>query len=92
MDKQISIGSNGTGKTNSNEAVTRSSSSPCSGSSKPIPSEKTNNHGENIKSFFTNQFSFGKKDSVKSKSNVNRVASDEGIEDEPNVEMTEGKF
>ena len=87
LDKQISITSNGTGKA---EAVTRSSSSPCSGSSKPITSEKTINHGENIKSFFTNQFSFGKKDSVKSKSKVNSVASDEGIEDESNNDRVKG--
>ena len=92
MDKSNSLSSNGTGKSNVPEALTRCSSNPCSGSPKHQNSPKTSNHGENIKSFFTNQFSFGKKDGVKSRlpSSV-RKASDEGIEDEANVETVEGK-
>ena len=91
LDKSISLSSNGTGRVHVPEALTRCSSNPCSGSPKHQNSPKTNNHGENIKSFFTNQFSFGKKDVVKTKASVvYRKASDEGIEDESNVEITEG--
>ena len=91
LDKSISLSSNGTGRVNIPEALTRCSSNPCSGSPKHQNSPKTSNHGENIKSFFTNQFSFGKKDVAKTKASiVYRKASDEGIEDESNVEITEG--
>ena len=89
LDKQNSVSSNGTGKANVGETVKRCSSNPCSGSPKHLVAERTSNTGENIKSFFTNQFSFKKKDSENQRPILQKKDSDEGIEDEPRVDREE---
>ena len=68
----------------------RTNDNPCSsGGTKTETPEKTK-HGENIKSFFATHISFTKKGVGRTNPFVDRTASDEGIEDEPQEENGEG--
>ena len=78
----------GTGKNNSREAATRSSS----GGSPRIEALEKTRTGDNIKSFFATHIPFTKKEVARPKSLVDRVASDEGIEDEAQEKTNSGKL